>query len=128
MFHAERGRHMVQRRHTREHWRGLVGGWAGSGLTQAQYCDRHGISAASFYRWREVFRQEREASGGWVARRGEEPVHLLPVQVLAARDGAGEESALRLVFSGGVRLEVSTGFDAATLARVVAVLAERTAA
>jgi len=50
------------------------------------------------------------------------------VQVLAARDCAGEESALRLVFSGGVRLEVSAGFDAATLARVVAVLAERTAA
>jgi hypothetical protein len=119
---------MVQRRHTREHWRRLVGGWPGSGLTQAQDCDRHGISAASFDRWREVFRQEREVCGGWAARRGEEPVHLVPVQVLAARDCAGEESALRLVFSGGVRLEVSAGFDAATLARGVAVLAERTAA
>ena len=38
------------------------------------------------------------------------------------------DRVLTVVFGGGVRLEVPPGFDGATLARVVEMLAQRTAA
>jgi hypothetical protein len=42
---------MESQRRTPEHWRRIVEGWPASGLTQAQYCERHGISVASLHRW-----------------------------------------------------------------------------
>jgi transposase-like protein len=74
---------MAQGRRTRAQWRQLVEGFSGSGLTQACYCERHGISVTSFQRWRAQFRQH---------------------------------------------VQVNPGFDAATLARVVRLLQEGTAA
>lgn len=33
-------------------WRSLVSGFEQSGLSVAQFCEQHGIGAASFYHWR----------------------------------------------------------------------------
>jgi transposase-like protein len=33
-------------------WRALVSGFEQSGLSVWQFCEQHGIGAASFYRWR----------------------------------------------------------------------------
>ena len=48
---------MAQGRLTRTQWWHLVEGFSDSGLMQARYCERHGISVASFHRWRTHFRQ-----------------------------------------------------------------------
>jgi hypothetical protein len=49
---------MAEKQCSREQWRELVGGWPGSGLTQAQYCEHHGMSTGSLSRWRAVFGRE----------------------------------------------------------------------
>ena len=36
-------------------WREHVDGWSGSGLSQAEYCLRHGISLSSFHYWKRRF-------------------------------------------------------------------------
>lgn len=119
---------MAEKRRSREQWRELVGGWPGSGLTQARYCERHGISTGSLSRWRAVFGREHRAGGGQARSRAEAPVRLLPVQFGDALEPARSDRVLTVVFGGGVRLEVPPGFDGATLARVVEMLAQRTAA
>lgn len=44
---------------TREQWRALAGGWLLSGMSQGDYCAKHGISVESLRHWREVFALER---------------------------------------------------------------------
>jgi hypothetical protein len=96
---------MAHRRRTREQWRRLVAGWPESGLTQADYCERHAISVASLHRWREVFgAQPGTATPAPSARKPRDAVHLLPIQLLgepgsAAAGGAGQ--ALSLVVPDG---------------------------
>jgi hypothetical protein len=41
-------------RRGREGWRALLAGFEGSGLSAQAFCQREGISSASFYRWRSV--------------------------------------------------------------------------
>ena len=116
---------MAHRQRTHEQWRRLVGGWPDSGLTQARYCERHGISAASLHRWREIFRHQPDASRpAPSACRGREAVRLLPVELLDEVSPPDTGPALRLVFADGVRLEIAPGFDGATLRRVVGLLRE----
>ena len=116
---------MAEKRRSREQWRELVRGWPGSGLTQAQYCEHHGISAGSLSRWRAVFGREHHACDGPARSRAEAPLCLLPVQFSEALEPARSDRVLTVVFGGGVRLEVPPGCDGATLARVVDVLAQR---
>lgn len=119
---------MAEKRRSREQWRELVRGWPGSGLTQAQYCERHGISTGSLSRWRAVFGREHQAGGGPARSGVEAPLRLLPVQFGDTLEPPGRERVLTVVFGGGVRLEVPSGCDGATLAQVVDVLAQRTTA
>jgi hypothetical protein len=124
-INTDRGSGMARGRRTRAQWRQLVDGFAGSGLTQARYCQRHGISVASLHRWRAHFRQavpvvERQQADA--NARTSEPVRLLPVQLLGEAAAVGEAQALTLVFASGVHVQVNPGFDAATLARVVGLL------
>ncbi|MCF7995878.1 MAG: IS66 family insertion sequence element accessory protein TnpB [Chromatiaceae bacterium] len=116
---------MAQRRRAREQWRALVDGWPGSGLTHAQYRERHGVSPASFYRWREIFRDERRAGAGPQPAQRHAPLRLLPVQFDDAGASRRNEGALTLVFDDGLRLAIAPGFDAATLAQVLEVLRGR---
>jgi transposase-like protein len=126
MFNPARTNGMAQQRRTRAQWRRLVEDWPDSGLTQEQYCRRHGISVASLHRWRERLRQERAVGfGHGRAREAAEPVRLVPVDLLAAQlPSAGVEATLRLVFAGDLCLEIAPGFDAPTLRRVVELLRE----
>jgi len=120
---------MAQQQHTRAQWRRLGEGWAGSGLTQAQYCAHHGVSVASLHRWRELLRREPAPVAAPAQRqRADAPVRLLPVQLL---DDVGAQcrpgQAVCLVLADGLRLELAPGFDAPTLQRVVALLQDRAA-
>jgi hypothetical protein len=42
-------------------WRALVSGFEQSGLSVSQFCEQHGIGAASFYHWRARLSSPRRA-------------------------------------------------------------------
>jgi len=112
---------MAQRRRNRAQWRRLVDGWPRSGQTQQAYCDRHGISLGSLRRWRQVFREEREAG---IAGTGSAPgpVRLVPVELIG---GTGAQaSPLTLLLADGLRIEIPCGFDATALKHLLGVLRE----
>ena len=120
---------MAPQRRTPEHWRRLVEGWPASGLTQAQYCERHGISVASLHRWRERVAGERRAGEAPQRRRPvAEAVRLLPVQLRGEPAMTQRCTAVRIVFPDGVRVEITPGVDGATLREVMVLLRERPAA
>ena len=42
----------MSKRPGQEYWQGHLAGWLESGQTQQAYCERHGLSMATFHRWR----------------------------------------------------------------------------
>jgi transposase len=91
-------------------WRRWIRAWRASGLSGRAFCDRHGLTVASFYAWRRVLEQ-----------RAAEPAAFLPVQVVAEPPPA---SALEVVLAAGRTVRVAPGFDPATLRQLVRVLEE----
>ena len=116
---------MAHRRRTREQWRRLVEGWSGSGLTQAAYCRRQGVSVASLQRWRERLRREPVAGTTPVGASCDGPLRLVPVEVCERRAPHSAGAALTVVLDDGLRVEIAPGFDAPTLTRVVSALRGR---
>ena len=108
------------RRRSREQWSQLISGHRGSGLSVTGYCEREGISVASFHRWRPLLGEAPRESVGKAARRPKATVakdfvdlgvmSRLPVagDGKAARD-SGERVELRLEFGGGLVLTLSRG-------------------
>ena len=115
---------------TREQWRSLIQGWPDSGLTQAEYCDCHGISVSSFHRWRERVRQETDAGEAPLAAGRLQPTRLLPVQLSEIPSPPPREPApaLTLVFPNGLRLEIGADVAPSTLAPVIDLVSAHTPA
>jgi hypothetical protein len=107
-------------RRTRAQWRALVAGYEASGVSQRAFCERRGVALSTFRYWRarleRTAREERPALP--------QALQLLPVQIVAD-PAAGTDSGIVLRAGAGVRIEVASGFDAATLQRVLATLGER---
>ena len=94
-------------------WRRWIGEWQPSGLSVRAFCQRRGLTVASFYAWRRVLRQ-----------RAAEKAAFVPVQVMADAVPA-QTSALEVVLADGRAVRVAPGFDAATLRQLLAVLEGR---
>lgn len=85
----------------------MVAGYRSRGLSRKAYCEELGIAVTTldYYLRRENERDRKRAS-------------VLPVEVMAPV----ASSPLTLVLREGLRLEVSAGFDEATLRRLLTVL------
>ena len=94
-------------------WRHWIGEWQTSGLSVRAFCDRRGLTVASFYAWRRV-----------LERRAAEKATFVPVQVLPDAVQT-QTSALEVVLADGRTVRVTPGFDAATLRQLLAVLEGR---
>ena len=81
-----------------------------SGLSVRIFCQQRGVSDQLFYWWRKRL----------AAR---EPVRFALVETEELKQQGG--SGLELWLSGGERLQIAAGVDAATLRTVLAVLRER---
>lgn len=95
-----------------QHWRRTLELWQNSGLSVREFCDRHQLSPPSFYAWRRTLQQRDAATACFVPVRvlGDEPPLLpTPIEIVLAR---------------GRCLRITSGFDAATLRHLVAVLEE----
>ena len=95
-------------------WRRWIGEWQASGLSVRAFCERRGLTVASFYAWRRVLQR----------RAAEKATMFVPVQVVADTVPA-RTSALELVLADGRTVRVAPGFDTATLRQLLAVLEGR---
>lgn len=108
----------------------LLNAFEPSGLRRREFCLKHGVALGTLDFWRKRRGLERESavSGGPGALNGEGrrkapdgESRLVAVEVAGWPAGAAS-SGLTVVFSPGRRIEVSRGFDVATLQRLVDVL------
>ncbi len=104
-----------------QHWLHHVRGWQASRLSVRDYCERHQLGEASFYAWKRTLQQRgllnhsaEDAAGAGV------PI-FLPITVPAADTPT---HCLELVSPDGWTVRVGTGWDAATLRQLLALLRE----
>jgi transposase-like protein len=123
-----------QQRRSREEVEQFVNAFERSGLRRREFCLQHGVALGTLDRWLRRRRQER----GRMARNREAMRHedarvrtttgsrLVAVEVAgwpaAGREGQAASGGLAVVVSCGRRIEVSRGFDVATLERLLDVL------
>ena len=119
-------------------WRGVIGEWAGSGLTVSGFCRREGISANNFFRWRRVLEerdreQAVESEGPSVVGfgsgcSGADPFARVSVVAGGSRASLPANSDgpfIEVVLPGGDLVRVRPGFDSDTLARLLGLLTGR---
>jgi len=98
----------------RSFWKKHVIGWRASGETAKRYSERHGLSANSLGWWASRLKREGEfpeAAMRWAKVELATATKVRPI-VLRVRD---------------VRISIECGFDADTLAAIIAVLDRRSA-
>ena len=93
------------------HWQHHIEQWQLSGLTQAVYCQQHGLSLASMGYWRTRLKKTQA-----IVDNPEVAVSFVPVQL------SSMNSTLTLRTQHGLSLDVSAGFDPALLKQVLQVL------
>jgi hypothetical protein len=111
-------------------WRERLRRRAASGLTVAEWCRRNKVSDSLFHYWKGVIARRdggcKRAGRQRAASSKEEPafarVMVAPTDATADCGASEVGVGVEIVLAGGRRLRVGAGFDAATLARVVAVL------
>ncbi len=104
----------------------LVDAFESSGLRRREFCQKHDVVVGTLDFWRKRRRQKR----GEVAshQREARKVHVGAEVATSGRlvavelAGTGASGRLAVVLPRGRRVEVSEGFDAATLERLLAVL------
>ena len=104
-----------QQRHNKSvFWQEQIEGWQRSGLSQEEYCQKEGLKKCTLQYWR------RKLSGK------EEVFSLVPVRLTAEKASLAleESSGLRLHSAQGLSVELSVGFDVASLRRLIKVLEE----
>lgn len=109
----------MRRRRSRAEAEQLVAEFETSGLTRAAFCAGRGLSVAALDKYRR--RHRERASGG---------SRMIPVEVSPSKGRMGDlavesRGGLWLELPNGCRIAVGSGFEGATLKRLLAVLAER---
>jgi hypothetical protein len=88
----------------REYWNKLIGEQEASGQKARPFCRERGIGEHSFYQWRKRLRENQT-------------VRFAVIETKAP--SAEMPAALELMLSGGERLRIGAGVDAATLQLVL---------
>lgn len=100
------------------YWRGAISRQAGSGLTVVEFCEREGVSTASFYQWRQRLREGSRPQG-----RSDRPL-FVPVTL----EGLAERPrgpAVEVCRADGQVLRIFDGASRQTISDVLAVLEAR---
>jgi hypothetical protein len=93
----------------RQKWAEHIRSCGESGKSQAQYCHEHGLILQTFYYWKRKHKRKPEAGVRLV------PVGMHQIQV----HQAGSIATPLALIIGRYKVEIGTGFDSATLARLV---------
>lgn len=89
----------------RKYWSKLIGKQEASGQKVRPFCREQGIGEHSFYQWRKRLRENAAVRFA-----------LLSTRTASAAEAT---SALELILTGGERLRIGAGVDAATLRLVL---------
>lgn len=103
-------------------WQAKIEEHQASGLSVSEFCRNNGLSPNRFYYWRKKISELSQTSNGRQT--------FVPVQVaygdIEKNSGAANppvgEPAIEILHHSGHKLCVRSGFDSATLSRVLAVL------
>jgi transposase-like protein len=116
----------VQQRRSRAEVEQLVDAFESSGLRRREFCQKHDVVVGTLDFWRKRRRQKRGVVAGHPV--GAPKVHVGAEVASSGRlvavelAGTATSSRLAVVLPRGGRVEVSEGFDAATLERLLTVL------
>ena len=98
---------------SRTHWPAILADFRRSGLSQAEFCNRRGLSVTSFrYRYYRAPGRPTQPNA----------TKFLPVRVVAEPPASPPADRLVLILAADRRLAVAPGFDAETLARLLNLL------
>ena len=108
-------------------WNALLGDFRRSGLTQAEFCQRRGISLHSFRK--RLYRVPAPKPDPATPSSAVAAAHFLPVTVLpdpipATVISAASRQSLELLLDNGRRIAVAPGFDPHTLRQLIVVVEE----
>jgi predicted RNase H-like nuclease (RuvC/YqgF family) len=106
-----------RRRRSRAEAEELVGEFESSGQTREAFCAGHGLSVASLDRYRRLVAEATHRTGRRAGR-------LVAVEVMSEVSTSNRRGGLWVELAKGRRIEVGSGFDAATLWRLLQVLEE----
>ena len=109
-----------QRRRSRVEAEQLVDAFEVSGLRRREFCLKHGVMVGTLDFWRKRRREEQGPVASNPART--QNVAARPRLVAVELAGIATSGRLAVVLPRGRRVEVSEGFDVATLERLLAVL------
>lgn len=110
-------------------WNALLNEFRRSGLTQAEFCQRRGISIHSFRK--HLYRVPASKPAPANHSSSDAAAHFLPVTVLpdpipgAPTTAAPSPQPLELLLGNGRRIAVAPGFDPHTLRQLIAVVEDR---
>jgi hypothetical protein len=108
-------------------WNALLNDFRRSGLTQAEFCQRRGISIHSFRKRLYQARTPKPIPANHTS--SDAAAHFLPVTLLTdpipATAAAASRQTLELLLNNGRRIAVAPGFDPQTLRQLIAVVEER---
>jgi hypothetical protein len=108
---------VVRRRRSGVEVERLVSEYEVSGLTRPAFCVDRGLSVAALDKYRRRVHGKRQSRG-----RSFVPVEVVSSTAQGANRDAGCDGVLFVELRSGRRIEVSRGFDAETLERLLAVL------
>ncbi len=95
-------------------WRKMIRDYNQGNGTVRDLCDRHGVSAQSFYRWKSKLEDSTDSPD---AERSFSEIRVVSGEIF---DQAPPQ--IELLLSRGRKLHVVPGFDETTLVRLIALL------
>ena len=98
-------------------WRRELAAWRSSGLSQAAFQRKRGLSKNAFTYWKRKVLGTGRTRATFVA---------VPRKMMRAAAVSGASSAIRLRVAGGYVVELATEFETTTLERLLAMLERHT--
>jgi len=108
-------------------WNALLQEFRRSGLTQAEFCQRRGLSLHAFRKHLYHGSAPKPTTTNPLPSDAAPAAHFLPVTVLPdpiPANAAASRQPLELLLANGRRVAVAPGFDPATLRQLIAVAEE----
>ena len=106
-------------------WNALLNDFRRSGLTQAEFCQRRGVSIHSFRK--RLYQAPTPKPTPTNPRSADAAAHFVPVTILPdpIPATAPVPQPLELILTSGRRIAVAPGFDPQTLRQLIALVEER---